>query len=264
MAQKVEQDIFAELGMDVVSGTEDDLLDPQQETGGEGSDAHLPPSTSPTTSDALPEAETSPPASSADIASQAEAFQRLVTDENYRRAFLAAIGASSPGTTQPTGDGTDPAVALANQLTSTFYPGVTIEGTLEPNVIPAVEAASIRAVGRHLVPEVVRLTQRIQELEGRFEQQTISTQYPGAEKFMVQARTLRAQNPNLTMEQALRAVGGADLYQGKPSGLAPKARAQGQLTSRSVEARKPGTPTEKKFDMAEAIRQVWRAQGRDV
>jgi len=141
--------------------------------------------------------------------SKAETLDRIMSDPNYRRAFLATMGeidsAQDAGTRSA-----GPSISINP------HPDVDPGEVFDEATHHGIEAASDRLIEQKLLPALQPYENAIKSLLGEVQKsrwETLTTKYPGADKYATEVSGFLQVNPNASLEQALRAVAGGEIFQ---------------------------------------------------
>lgn len=185
---------------------------------------------------------------------KAQAFEKIVADPEYRRAFLAALGQ----TTQPNG-------TQAPSADEPAWRKVKPSDALEEPTLHAVKAAGYELLDElgvmQTIREIIAYKPMIDQLLNRAtgdEFSTIAQKYTGADEHRDAALALLSKVPkgSLTMEQALFAVAGPSLKAPTKEPAQPENRSvdkrQAQLLQNATSSVN-GRPTTKKISLLDLV-----------
>ena len=135
---------------------------------------------------------------------KAAAFDRLMTDPQYRQALFGAAGAlQGPG--EPSESAAPP------------FADVNLDEVLDPDTKTAVQAAAYQVIQEHLLPDLERYKNVIEDMyrEAKVsEWNSLVQKYPVAKNHLNEVSAFLQANPNVSLEQALFAVAGRELVGG--------------------------------------------------
>lgn len=190
---------------------------------------------------------------------KAAAFERLISDPNYRQQFIAALGV------QPAQQSAQREAWMDLDPASVF----------DEKTHDGIRAAQYRMFQQQMAPIVQELekykalindtilpaVKTYQSSSVQSEWKGLEAKYQGVAQHKEAVEALRKQAPNLTIEQALYAVAGPTLRALGPGTKAPENKQQGVLFNGTTAAAN-GRPSAAKVDLTSLVDQALRRSGR--
>lgn len=178
---------------------------------------------------------------------KAEMFDQLMADPSKAKELFG-------GGQQKTQDSVTGLIPLPHE-------GVDYKTFFEADVAPGIENAVVETMNRVLMPQLnqaARLIMELYEDRERGKIDSVVKKFPGAEGRADEVREFLRKHPDVTPEQAVLAVAGAELLKSdksKPKGKTP-AKPHALLPRSSVSASGKKNPTTK-FDLESAVAELF-------